>query len=702
MKRGTGLTDHIALRPAGRYQIGDYCVDFDRRSIAHGTLEERLPVRPMALLFILVQEAGNPVDRSTLIDRVWEGNIYTGPKAVTDAVWRLRKAFRDTSDLPTYIETIAKKGYRLLPDVTQLDVGEAPQNGKKAWWFAWMTGAALLLWLMLRPSPDAPVPLASLHPVTYENGVEHDASISGDGRMLAYAQLAPGGRSRIAIMPLGQPDVGPSFVDPEGSGQRFPSWSPDGNQLAWMHLQGDQPPELVVWDRVAGVQTRFSSVGALPLRLEWHPSGGRIAFSRYDAHEDRCGIAVLDLSSRSHPFLVSRSVSPHFCDMDPHWSPDGSQLLFIRRDQASSDLFVTDMSGNARQLTSDHVPILGADWEPNGSILFASSRSRLANQAPALWRIDEGLEPQLFAASSTGLMFPECNPATGDVLVYNARPAQQLVGIQLDGSNVMRTWITSSHDDTDPHYSAELDRLVFASTRTGHQEIWTSQLDGSDLQRMTDLQSGAAFPRWSPDGQSIVFVAQNPQQKQRTLFLLDVAQRQIRQLGEPTAFLVCPSWALDGRSIYCVRNQGTQLNLWNIPLDGGGGSAVTEDDGFFGQESLDRKWIYFTRDKTPGLWRRSLRGAEMEKLIDWGGVDGLTWVPTADGILFTTASPAGTEVVKWVDGETKVLATLPQAALGARPICYIASKNLLLATQVIEAQGDLNWVRFDRSSNSDR
>jgi hypothetical protein len=51
-------------------------------------------------------------------------------------------------------------------------------------------------------------------------------------------------------------------------------------------------------------------------------------------------------------------------------------------------------------------------------------------------------------------------------------------------------------------------RLAYSSTRSGLEQIWVSLADGSQPRQLTHFSSGlASSPRWSPDGQSIVFDA---------------------------------------------------------------------------------------------------------------------------------------------------------------------------------------------------
>ena len=66
------------------------------------------------VLCYLAQEYPRVIPREELIESVWGGNNYVGEKALTNAVWHLRKELKGTIDGNEVIETIRKVGYKLL------------------------------------------------------------------------------------------------------------------------------------------------------------------------------------------------------------------------------------------------------------------------------------------------------------------------------------------------------------------------------------------------------------------------------------------------------------------------------------------------------------------------------------------------------------------------------------------------------------
>ncbi len=71
----------------------------------------------MRLLLFLAEHAGEVVAIDTLLDHVWSGVTVT-PDSVYQAVTSLRRILGDDARHPTYIETIPKRGYRMVASVS--------------------------------------------------------------------------------------------------------------------------------------------------------------------------------------------------------------------------------------------------------------------------------------------------------------------------------------------------------------------------------------------------------------------------------------------------------------------------------------------------------------------------------------------------------------------------------------------------------
>lgn len=106
-----------------RALIGDWSVEPALDALQRGGQTVRLEPKAMELLVFLASRPGEVVGREELLSAVWPG-VVVGDEALSQAVTKLRRALGDDVRAPTYIETISKRGYRLIASVTPL--GGAP------------------------------------------------------------------------------------------------------------------------------------------------------------------------------------------------------------------------------------------------------------------------------------------------------------------------------------------------------------------------------------------------------------------------------------------------------------------------------------------------------------------------------------------------------------------------------------------------
>ncbi|HEU0201415.1 MAG TPA: winged helix-turn-helix domain-containing protein [Burkholderiaceae bacterium] len=107
---------HEAINRA-ELQVGDWRVDAARNELSRGAEVVRLEPKAIEVLVFLARRAGQVVSRDEVLTAIWPG-VVVGDDALTQAVIKLRKALGDNARSPTYIETISKRGYRLVAPVS--------------------------------------------------------------------------------------------------------------------------------------------------------------------------------------------------------------------------------------------------------------------------------------------------------------------------------------------------------------------------------------------------------------------------------------------------------------------------------------------------------------------------------------------------------------------------------------------------------
>ena len=108
-------------------QIGTAKIDFEGLFIEGPAGRHSIEPKVMTLLGVLIENAQNVVTREELITAVW-GVEYGGDERLSRAISLLRKAFGDVRGKHTHIETISKRGYRLIAPVSETDQAIIPPS----------------------------------------------------------------------------------------------------------------------------------------------------------------------------------------------------------------------------------------------------------------------------------------------------------------------------------------------------------------------------------------------------------------------------------------------------------------------------------------------------------------------------------------------------------------------------------------------
>lgn len=98
---------------SGDFQLGDWLVQPSLGSVSQGAHRVHVEPKTLEVLLCLAQRPGEVVTKQQLLDTVWPDTIVE-EIALARCVSELRKIFGDDPRDPTFIETIPKRGYRLV------------------------------------------------------------------------------------------------------------------------------------------------------------------------------------------------------------------------------------------------------------------------------------------------------------------------------------------------------------------------------------------------------------------------------------------------------------------------------------------------------------------------------------------------------------------------------------------------------------
>src|ERR1700676_1398118 len=117
------------LRPTSVVRFGTYEVSLESGEVRKSGMRIRVQQQPMKLLEILLERPGEVVSREELRSRVWPNESFGDfDQALNIAIAKLRSALEDSAENPRFIETLPKRGYRFIADVSVLDAAPSPKN----------------------------------------------------------------------------------------------------------------------------------------------------------------------------------------------------------------------------------------------------------------------------------------------------------------------------------------------------------------------------------------------------------------------------------------------------------------------------------------------------------------------------------------------------------------------------------------------
>jgi len=186
------------------FWVGSWRVETARNRISSSDGEERrLEPQLASLLCFFAARHGEVVTKDEILDGVW-GTRHVADSALTRAIAELRRGLGDEAHNPSYIETIPKRGYRLLAEVRgdQTPPAEPPTPEPRRFPLALVAGGVVLAglvaagWLLRSPSLPATAPpparrvaVLPLVDLSGEAGEEYFADAMTDALITALARV---------------------------------------------------------------------------------------------------------------------------------------------------------------------------------------------------------------------------------------------------------------------------------------------------------------------------------------------------------------------------------------------------------------------------------------------------------------------------------------------------------------------------------
>jgi Tol biopolymer transport system component len=532
---------------------------------------------------------------------------------------------------------------------SDIDAGSGPSTVRKSWLRAGglVAAAALAAFLgvvALRHFKPFYTAMEG-RPLTTYPGYQTGPSFSPDGRQVAFCWSGSGGGLDAVWVQAVDGDTPRRLTHSQALESR-PVWSPNGQQLAFLREVNTGRRSIYVISVSAKEEKKVGEMtdNGTPGRIDWSPDGTSLITSEMKSPDGPSVVVRLSLrSGKAEQITAPPNGSPG--DTEPAFSPDGRAIAFRRSTGVDvEDIYILSTpppeshlpvsSSVLRRISFDNRAIRGFAWSADGrSLIVASCRG---GSLHSLWRfpVSRGAPARLTEAGITTIL-----PAvsrSGNRLAYVKVVADTNIWrVATAAGAPAKVLIASTLLDSSPQFSPDGTRIAFRSDRSGNNEVWTANADGSDQRQITHFNGPlTGSPRWSPDGAYLALESRDA--GNADIFILPTEGGTLRRFTTNTANDILPSWSRDGKSIYFASDRSGKWQVWKQDVAGGEARQVTNGGGFMAFESFDARFVFFYRhDPEPAIWRLALATGEETPMVSlkwhemWGN-----WAAGKRGLFF--------------------------------------------------------------------
>ncbi len=618
-------------------RFGVFEVDLQAGELRKSGVKIKLQDQPFQILVLLLERPGQVLTREELRQKLWSADTFVEfDHSLNSAVKRLRQALGDDSDNPRFIETLPRRGYRLIVPVPGRDpasdqlVGQAPlakpAAGRIPFYYrlAILGGVtvllvALVLWKTVFGTAGAPRVLRFT--ALTNDGQVKTGSMATDGSRIYFNEQLPGPRNLIVQVAVGGGEVVPLSTpltrrigDILAEEARF---GPDGSSIIYSINN-----EVYSVDRDGSSSKKLFAFENFPYSFRFSPDAKVLRFSLENGEND--SIAMMESAADG------TNLHKLFTGCCGKWTPDGRYFVFENGLNDRVDLWATSHARRFFWQKPDEKPIQLTAGPLNfvvplpskdGKQLFAIGQSPRAEVV----RYDSHSRqfvPYLSGISAEGLVFSR----DGQWVAYTSYPDGTLWRSKVDGSERLQLTFPPLRVLL-PRWSPDGRRIAFNATRPDLPwNIYVIPSAGGTPERLLPSEQGQVDVNWSPDGNSIVFgslfVPGTP------IYTMELNTKQVTALPGSVG-LFSPRWSPDGKHIAAITTDSASKLMifdfvtqkWAEAFGSGTGYPSWSNDG---------KYIYFLSSVSSpppehdSILRLRLSDHKVETLVDLKNVGRLT------------------------------------------------------------------------------
>jgi DNA-binding winged helix-turn-helix (wHTH) protein/Tol biopolymer transport system component len=593
----------------GGYRFGPFRLEVRRKRLWRDGQLVSLTPKATDTLVALVSQAGEVVEKDDLMRAVWPDTFVT-EDTLTQNISTLRKALGDTAEVPDYIATVPRRGYRFIAPVTSAAAPEAPgrrdnelarATRRTRRWMAFAVvsaGVAAGLGAMLALRPDARSPERAIRFLVRPprgTTLASAAVVSPDGTRLVFVARDGSGRALLSLRAIDELD--PTFL-PDTDGASMPFWSPDGRFVGF--FADGRLKTIPVFGEVA---TTLAETGPNPQGGTWNREGVILyAPSRFSGlyRVPASGGSPIEVTH----LLESALETGHWW---PQFLPDGSHFLFTvgSADRDRAGLHVGTLEDGRSERLLDRSAD-GAVYDGFGSLLFVRDRVLVAQpfDAAALRTTGAAVNIAPDVPPADVVSGPSVTASASGLLAFeNGRPNSRLTWYDRTGRPLGSTRALA--ELRSPAMSADGRFVAAQRLEAGRNQLWLLDVDLGVTSRITEGDATGQLAVWSPEGERLAY--SSDRLGSLDLYLRSTATgREEPLLKDGSRRLRAFDWSGDGRFlVYGLQKGSSRTDLWLLPMRGDDRKPVpfleSSFDEIQARVSPDSRWLAYASNESGAL-----------------------------------------------------------------------------------------------------
>ncbi|HQU84888.1 MAG TPA: winged helix-turn-helix domain-containing protein [Pyrinomonadaceae bacterium] len=622
------------------YDFGAFRLDAKKRRLLRG--EEIIPLTPkeFELLFVLVKNAGKVVEKDDLLDEIWKDTFVEEGTLTRNISWLRRKLAANVDEKNIkFIETVPKRGYRFLPEI-KIESEQPLVIEEQTLTRIRIEETLTIPDQKIEAEIIVPQIAASNEYALIQNSKFKIQNSKSNRLYLAFALIIFAVLGFFAYRAVFQTsETTPILVSKIApfSGltgrEDMPSFSPDGKQIAFS-WNGGEADTLSIYVKLigAGEPLRLTNSAQNDLYPTFSPDASQIFFVRaFPTHSEVIAIPALGGAERKICELKSyASLS---------FAPDGNTLAIGDADESGKifAVYLLDLrTGEKRRLTN-----------PSETSLDNTPRFSPDGKQIAFLRSSGDFVQELMIVSSTG---GEPRQITNDkARIRNlgwSADGKNIYFVSFRANNQSNLWqisasggeprLVSTGGKNMRNMAVSPDRKTVAFVEeTEDSNIRRINSDGT-AQKFIASARGDHSPHIAPDASRIAFVSDRSGHGE--IWIADADGKNQRQLTFSEVSAGSPRISPDGKTVLFDKQTGESSNIFTVSIEGGEPRRIAETAArdILPAWSADGKTIFFTSNRSGDfqLWKIPANGGEAVQLTKQGAFESFA-APDGKTILYS-------------------------------------------------------------------